>query len=207
MVKVFKYGCLGVSGAFILLLISLPFLFKQAFGPLEENIEIEQNIGGTLLCNSVYNADHHSWQYDIDYKYKDEKGKVYPVGNGSYYGREWDKNEQLIQFGDWLILKTGGLHDSDKILIGQLDANEWNSFEISPETIERDSLWISEDIYSKMSWLPQEAFIKEIENEIIKVDYLYRIGETVDEQEERSITYEIDKSTGRLRMTRIELKR
>jgi hypothetical protein len=33
-----------------------------------DKVEIEQNIGGILICNSVYNSDIHDWQYDINYE-------------------------------------------------------------------------------------------------------------------------------------------
>ena len=36
------------------------------FGPEYETAVIEQRIGGKLICESVYNADIHSWQYNVD---------------------------------------------------------------------------------------------------------------------------------------------
>ena len=186
----------------------------HAFDTEYETVKIEQNIGGQLICNSVYNADHHSWQYDIDYYYLPPNKDTIQVGSGSYYGREWEKNEQIIKYDDWLILKTGGFHDADKLLIGKKGATSWMEFEISPETIEKDSLWISKSIYSKMNWLPQESFITNFENGIVTVDYLYRTvdylyrtGEIVDQQEKRTITYKIDKSTGIPEMINIKMKK
>lgn len=205
MKKTLKYGCIGTGGIFILFLISFPLIFKQAFGPLEEQVKIEQNIGGKLLCNSTYHADIHSWQYDIDFRYQDEKGNVYSIGKGTYFNREWDKNEQLVIFDNWLILKTGGFNGTDKIFIGSLDRKQWNHYEFSPEKIEQDSLWISENIHSIMNWLPQEAFVRKIDDGVIEVEYLYRTGETVKDHERRLVIYQINEETGELSMNKIQL--
>ncbi len=177
-----------------------------AFEPEYETVVIEQKVGGQLICKSVYIADHHSWQYDIDYSYLAPNKDTIRIGSGSYYGREWEKNEQLERYGNWLILKTGGFQKVDKLLIGKVDSSKWMNFEISSEKIEKDSLWISQDIHSRMHWLPNQSSITRIDNGIVTVGYLYRTGETVEKQETRTITYKIDPSTGRPKMIDIELK-
>jgi hypothetical protein len=40
----------------------------SGFVPEYETVVIDQKIGGKLLCNSVYNADIHTWEYSVDYK-------------------------------------------------------------------------------------------------------------------------------------------
>ncbi|MBK6331204.1 MAG: hypothetical protein IPF62_12085, partial [Bacteroidetes bacterium] len=87
------------------------------FGPEYEKVDIKQNIGGNLICKSVYTADHHSWEYNIDYKYIDTKGDTLDFNNGGYYGREWNKDEQIKKYNNWMILKTGSFHGSDKLII------------------------------------------------------------------------------------------
>jgi hypothetical protein len=71
---------------------------QSAFDPQYDKAEIKQNIGGTLICNSIYNADIHDWQYDVSYKYKPDDDSAIDIGSGTYYGREWNKDEQLIQY-------------------------------------------------------------------------------------------------------------
>ena len=115
--KIFEYGCLGIVGICLILLVSLPILFKQAFGPIKKSIEIKQEIGGKLICNSEYNADLASWFYDIDYEYVSEKGDSITIGSGEYYGQEWDMNEQIQKIGEWMILKTGAEYGADKLLL------------------------------------------------------------------------------------------
>jgi hypothetical protein len=60
-----------------------------------DKVEIEQNIGGILICNSVYNSDIHDWQYDINYEYQSKDNKIYKIGNGTYHELEMNRNEQL----------------------------------------------------------------------------------------------------------------
>ena len=109
--------------------------FLHAFDPEYSTAEIKQNIGGTLICSTVYNTDHHSWQYDVNYRYKDESGKVFEIGNGTYDGREWEKDEQLILFKSWIILKTGSWGDADKIIIGDSQFRHFTEHEFTPDSI------------------------------------------------------------------------
>ena len=198
--NIFKY----VSLAIICIVLLTVIIFKQAFGTKEEIIEIEQLIGGKLICESKYMADIQSWYYFIDYKYKDDNGKLFKIGQGEYFGRDWEKSEQLKKISNWVILQTGGEFKSDKLLIGKLDSNNWKTFEISPNNIEKDKLWISKNINSKTNWSPRESFISSFKDDKIEVEYLYRIGEKVEEQETRLITYKFNKETGIPEMTKIE---
>ena len=205
MKKVLKYGCFGIMGICLLLIIGCPILIKQAFGPINEIVEIDQEIGGKLICKSEYNADMASWFYNIDFLYESEKGKINRIGSGEYYGRSWNKDEQLFEVSEWMILKTGAEFGADKLLIGKTSEDNWKEFKISPSEIEKDSLWISKNILVKQNSRPQESFVKEITKNKIEVEYLYRIGETVKEQEARLITYEIDEKTGIPKMNKIEM--
>jgi hypothetical protein len=207
MKKIIKYGCFGILGFGLILLISLLILFKQAFGPTNEIVEIKQEIGGKLICKSEYNADMASWFYDIYFEYQSENGNLSKIGSGEYYGRDWNKDEQIIKIGNWAILKTGSEFSADKLLIGKIGENKWREFKISPTEIEKDSLWVSKKIFVKQNWRPQESFVKEMGENKINVEYLYRIGETVEEQETRLITYEFDETIGIPKMMKIELKK
>lgn len=204
--KILKNGCFGILGVGLILLISLLILFKQAFGPTNEIIEIKQDIGGKLICKSEYNADLASWFYDIDFEYQSESGNLTKIGSGEYYGRDWNKDEQIRMIGKWAILKTGSKFDSDKLLIGKIGNENWQEFKFSPVEIAKDSLWISKKIFVKQNWRPQESFVEEIDGNKITVKYLYRIGETVEEQETSLITYKFDEFVGIPIMTTIELK-
>ena len=190
--SILKYVCFVIIGIAILIVI----IFHQAFGTEEETIEIEQLIGGKLICESTYMADIQSWYYFIDYKYQRKDGKIIEIGKGEYFSREWEKNEQLQQIGEWLILKTGGEFKTDKLLIGKEDSSNWKVFEISPDKIVKDSLWKSENIYVNQMRTPNEVFIKEIINNRIEVDYLFRTGEKYENQSTRKITYEFDEKKG-----------
>lgn len=200
-----KYGCFGVLGLCLILIISLPFVLRQAFGPLNERVEIEQDIGGVLICNSEYNADLGSWFYDIDYQYRNKNGKSTNIGSGEFYGQEWNKDEQIQKMGEWMVLKTGGEHGADKLLIGNMNYGQWKIFKISPDEIEKDSLWKSKNIFTKKNWLPRESFVREIHENEIKVEYLYRTGESVDDRETQLIIYEFDEISGFPVMKSIEL--
>lgn len=73
---------------------------SSGFGPDYDKSEIKQNIGGTLICNSVHTADIQNYQYDVSYEYKESKDSVLHIGSGTYYNREWNKDEQLQQYND-----------------------------------------------------------------------------------------------------------
>jgi hypothetical protein len=201
--KIIKYSCFSIIGIVLLLLI----IFIEAFRSREETIEIEQIIGGKLICESTYMADIQSWYYFVDYKYQKENDEIIEIGKGEYFSREWKKDEQLKKIGDWLILQTGGEFKTDKLLIGKANNSNWKTFEISPSIIEKDNFWKSKDIYTNKAGTPSEAFVKEISENGILIEYLFRVGEKYEDQETRKITYKFDEKEGVLKMSKIELKK
>ena len=183
-------------GIAILVIIGIGILFiglvYWAFQPEYRTVEIEQNIGGKLICEMEYVSDHHSWDYIIDYSYKPENGDIIFIGNGIYSGREWNEDEQLVKMDKWTVLKTGNRHDSDKIIYGDINTNEWKEYDFTPQTIENDSLWRTKNIKTLINWSPSESFIEDIENNIITVIYEYRIDESNTElTEKKLIEYEL----------------
>ena len=207
MKKVLKYGCFGPLGIGLILLIIFPIIFKQAFGPIDEEVIIKQETGGELICNSTYSADIQSWYYFVDYKLKKENGEIIEIGKGEYFGREWNKDEQIKKMGRWLVLQTGEEFKTDKLLIGKATKSNWKSFEVSPYEITNDSFWKSENIYVNNTGTPSEAFIKKIIGNKIEVEYLFRAGENYEDQETRKIIYEFDEEKGIPNMSKIELKK
>lgn len=203
--KVFKYGCFGAVGVGILLLASLPIIFKMAFGPIVETVTIKQKIGGELICRSTYMADFQSWDYLVDYKYKSENMDTIEIGRGEYYGRNWDQNDQIIRMGNWMVLSTGNKYGADKLLIGKIDESNWQTFEITPSSVKADSFWLSKNIIIKDDWQPEESFVTQIRGGDIEVEYLYRVGDMMEEQEKRLITYRINEGTGVPEMVKIQL--
>jgi hypothetical protein len=143
-----KKGCLYSIGIFLVLVIGFIYMVLHAFDTEYDKVEIVQKIGGKLICNSIYNADHHDWQYDITYKYKSKENKLYKIGNGSYYAREWNKDEQLIKFDKWIILKTGDFYGSDKVIIGNFETQKWTDYKFTPEIIENEEMWKTAKIKS-----------------------------------------------------------
>jgi hypothetical protein len=65
----------------------------HSFDPEHNKAEIKQNIGGTLICESVHNSDLHSWTNSVSYKYKPVNDSLIDIGSGIFYGREWNKDE------------------------------------------------------------------------------------------------------------------
>ena len=98
--RVIHYGCLMLGFTFIIGLVLFPIILYQAFGPDEESVIISQEIGGILICNSTYNADIHSWYYDVDYLYQDQEGNQYELGSVRYRNVDWPYNEQVILEND-----------------------------------------------------------------------------------------------------------
>jgi hypothetical protein len=167
---------------------------------------IMQRIGGQLICNVRYTVDFHSWDYDIEYTYKDERDSTYKIGTGKYAGQEWPKDEQLLKFDRWTILKTSKDRDADKLIIGNTQANSWTEYEISPETIEQDEFWKKEKLNSSPDYFNSVAKIQAFE-----LDGQFSVIYTFAKKDrifsfmtgERKIDYVIDRQTGRPLMTKI----
>ena len=109
---------------------------------------IAQKIGGQLICNVHFYDDFSSSDYDIEYSFKDEQDSIHKIGTGRYSGQEWPKDEQLFKLEHWIILKTSKDRDADKLIVGDIQANSWTEYEISPEAIERDDFWEKEKVNS-----------------------------------------------------------
>jgi hypothetical protein len=161
-----------------------------------ETVKIKQNIGGTLICNSIYHEDpaRDTWHYNI--KYKLNNNQLIKIGKGVYNdGREWKKDEQLIKYKDWIILKTGD-RNGDKLIIGKTNTGVWIEHTFSPFDLKQQWVWIDLDIQS-VYW-EKESLIEEINNDgIVKVHYKYSI-------DERLIYYQINDKNADLIMIKIE---
>jgi hypothetical protein len=193
-----KKGCLYSLGISLILLLGFIYMLLHAFDPEYDKVEIEQNIGGILICNSVYNSDIHDWQYDINYEYHSIDNKIYKIGNGTYHTREWNRNEQLKKYSNWYILKTGDWYGTDKVIIGNFKSKKWKDYEFTPDNIENETLWKELDIKSLKTYLPSECIITKINNGFINVNYKFRIDETKTKlMDERNLIYEIDKESGK----------
>jgi hypothetical protein len=200
-----KKGCLYSIGIFIAVFAGLFYMFLHAFDPEYDKAEIVQKIGGKLICNSIYNADHHDWQYDITYEYKSQDNKTYKIGNGTYYAREWKKDEQLIKFDKWIILKTGCFYRSDKIIVGNFETSKWINYEFTPENIEKEKIWKESKITSLINYSPAESYISKIDNGKIYVNYKFRINEMKTElMKNKILTFEIDKISGKPNLIKID---
>lgn len=200
-----KKGCLIT----ILILMGLVGWFFYAisttFDPEYDKVEIKQNIGGVLICNSVYIPDIQSDQYNISYQYKSQSNQLIDIGNGTYYDREWKKDEQLIQYKNWTILKTGGWAGTDKVIIGNVKTGNWLEYEFTPESIEKDSVWKASKVKSLLNYCCSEAFVDQITNGKIILHYKFRIIEKqADLYDQRKIYYQIDELTGQPKMVRVQ---
>lgn len=177
----------------------------SGFGPEYDSVVIEQKIGGKLLCESVYTADMHEWQYDVSYEYVATPGDTIDLGSGSYYAREWTKDEQLIRSNKWLILKTGNWSGSDRVIMKNLQTQEELIYNLDDEFIERDSLWKVQKVKSLTDYCCAESYIEKISDKIIIIRYRFRIDENMsDKYDERKITYRINGESGNLKMIKIE---
>jgi len=199
-----KKGCLISLLIGVVLLGMIIYGMITAFDPVYSKAEIKQKIGGVLICNAIYSADHHNGQYRINYKYKNPSGRVFEIGNGTYTSRVWKQDEQLMNFGKWVILKTGGRFDCDKVIISDLKNKKSTEYEFSADSIEREVLWKSSDTHSLLNYCCAESFVKRINNGKIDVLYKFRVDEkNVDKMGSRKLKYEIDSINGKVLMTSI----
>lgn len=178
---------------------------SSGFGPEYDSAEIKQKIGGVLLCNSVYTADIHNWQFDVDYKYKLTNGQILNIGSGTYCNREWNKDEQLIRYKNWIILTTGNWYGTDKIIVADIKTGISTNYHFEPDSIEKEKLWKRSNIHSLLNYCCAEALIDKIDNGQIRVQYKFRTNEKIThEYGKKSIYYSIDTLTGQPIMTKIE---
>ncbi|MHA4896347.1 hypothetical protein ACXZ1K_16455 [Pedobacter sp. PWIIR3] len=200
-----KKGCLITVSVIALLAALFIYGLSIAFEPEYDKAEIKQNIGGLLICNSVYNADHHSWRYHVSYQYKIGNDSLVNIGSGAYYGREWNKDEQLTKYKKWLILKTGGWIGTEKVILGNIKTKRWQEYEFTPESIEKNSLWRNSKTRSLLNWCCSETFVEKISDGQIVVNYKFRTSETqTDLYGQRKIYYTINELTGQPIMTKIK---
>lgn len=199
-----KKGCFIALGLFILICCGLIYGFLHAFDPEYSKASIPQKVGGVLLCDATYISDHHSWYYDVIYKYKDKSGHISQIGDGRYFEREWQQDEQFVRQGKWWILKTGGRFDNDKIIVGNPDQGVWCTYDFTAENIVNNSLWKDLNINPLVGWLPEESFITRIANGQIDVLYKFRVDEkNADLLGKKKIIYQIDSISGQPIMMKV----
>ncbi len=166
---------------------------------------IKQNIGGFLIREIHHYDDFHSYNYDIEYLFKDKNDSIYKIGLGSFYGQEPPKDEQLIRIDKWIIFKTSGDRDKDFIYIGN-SSNIWTKYEISPETIEQQDLWTAQKIDTRTDNWDAVSKIKNIDsNGNVTVVYTFVREKFIPffKTGKRKVIYSLNNINGRLEMTKI----
>ena len=192
-----KKGC-GISLIIlIIIIIGLFWALNESLGEDNYSVTIEQNIGGELFCNVTYSADLQSWYYFIDYKYENPKGEIFDFGKGIYTSIEWNENDQLFRFKNWIVLTTETDFGSIKII--SIDSKSKVKYEsiIEPHSIQEDSIWKSKNIESALMWSPSSVEIDTIIDNKIFIEYSFRIDrENPDNLGTRLIEYELDSING-----------
>ena len=193
-----------ISTTVLLTIYSIKFFINGAgFGNIYETVEIKQDIGGKLICNSVL-LDIRAWEYDVDYKYININGDTLDFKYGVYKLRVWKKDEQIKKYNDWLILKTGYWYGSDRLIIKNIQSDTTKIFDIDQQFIEIDSLWKVQNIKS-LNYCCAETFIENINKNEISLKYKFRTDENLQNKyDERRIIYKIDMKTGDIKMTEIQ---
>jgi hypothetical protein len=195
-----------ISICLVLILTACQSYVDSALTDKKYTETIAQNIGGQLICNVHFYDDFHSFDYDVEYNYRDERDSVYKIGTGKYAGQNWPKDEQLFKLDHWTILKTSRDRDADKLIIGDTQSNAWKEYEISPETIEQDDFWKKEKVNSNPDNFDSVAKIQSFGSEgQFSVNYTFATKDRIFSfiTGERLIDYVIDKKTGRPQMTKI----
>ena len=136
-----------ITISFLLSLAACDDFVKNALTDKTYKDTLKQNVGGELFRDIHYSDDFQSWDYDIQYSYKDKFNSIYIIGSGNFHGQEIPNDEQLLQINKWTVLNTDdGFHC--KIIVGNLNENIFTTYEISPQTIEQDLVWKNQNIKS-----------------------------------------------------------
>ncbi len=203
-----KYKIIGILIFLITPIVVILFINQSigdAFGPTYDYEEIDQDIGGVLFCESEYLADHHSWEYNVQYKYLTEKGDTIDFGYGYFIGKDWMKNEQLFKLNNWLILVTGIRDGSDRLILKNIQTDSTIVYDFDSNFIEKNILWKRKKIKSLHNYCCDEISIEDITEKYILIKYKFRTDkDLVKEYETRMIKYKIDKKTGSLDMIEID---
>ncbi len=166
---------------------------------------LRQNIGGSLIRKIHYYNDFHSYNYDIEYSYKDKHDSICKIGSGSFYGQEPPKDEQLIRLGKWTVFKTSGDRDKDFVFICDSN-NVWTKYEISSKTIQQTELWKEQNIDAQIANWDNVAKVTEIDNSgKLTVLYKYAKNKRIFSflTGKRKIEYKINPQTGELIIDKI----
>lgn len=194
--------------SFMLFIIFKLITYDSGLETKYESVTIKQSIGGKLICKSETTADFHSWDNIINFQYKAPNDSVYQIGAGKYHGEEWKKEEQLIKYHNWIILKTSNDRDSDILYVGKLKTKIWNSFIITPDSIESFSLWKEQNIDSRTDNWDSISKIENLNSDgTFSVIYQYRKGKETfsifSKNEKKRITFKINNETGIPEMIKI----
>ena len=166
---------------------------------------IKQNIGGFLIRDIHHYNDFNSFNYDIEYSYKNINDSISKIGLGSFYGQEPTENEQLIQLGKWTVFKTSGDRDKDYIFICDTN-NVWTKYEISSETIQHTELWKEQKNDAQNANWDNVAKVTEIDNNgKLTILYKYAKNKRIFSfmTGKRKIVYKINPQTGELIIDKI----
>jgi hypothetical protein len=195
-----------------LLLISLLFScsWENVFTDETYQESIKQDIGGQLIRNIHNVNDFHSFQYDIEYFYKkSDSDSACKIGSGLYYGKEPPENEQILKLKNWLVFKTSGDREKDRLFISNDTSEIWIEYEISPQTIESTALWMQLNINSSIENWDSVSKISNIDNDgYVTAWYIYAKKNRIFSFQtgKRKIVYRIDFQTGQLKIIEVSKK-
>ena len=194
-----------ITISFLLSLAACDDFVKNALTDKTYKDTLKQNVGGELFRDIHYSDDFQSWDYDIQYSYKDKFNSIYIIGSGNFHGQEIPNDEQLLQINKWTVLNTDdGFHC--KIIVGNLNENIFTTYEISPQTIEQDLVWKNQNIKSNPNTGDSKVIFENMKtNGELSVIYKFakkdRIFSFITGQ--RKVNYKLNIKSGRLEMTNV----
>ena len=200
-----KLTTLIITAFFLFSMTACDEFVKDALTDKTYKDTIKQNIGGELIRDIHYYDDFHGWDHDIQYSYKDEVDSIHVIGSGNYHSQDIPKDEQLLVINKWTVLTTNdGFHC--KIIVGDMEANNWTEFEISPQTIEDDLVWQNQKINSEPNNGDSKVTFKSVTKGgefsfIYKFAKKNRIFSFM--TGERQVVYKLNMQSGRPEMTNV----
>ena len=200
-----KLHTLIISIFALLSLTACDNFVKNALTDKSYTDTLKQNIGGELIREIHYSDDFQSWDYDIQYLYKDKLDSIHKIGSGNFHGQELPKEEQLLQLNNWTILKTNDGFRC-KVIIEDLTTNNIAEYEISPETIEQNIIWQRQNISSNPNTGDSKVTIDTLKTNgefsaVYKFAKKNRVFSFMTDV--RKINYKINAQTGKPEMTDI----
>jgi hypothetical protein len=170
-----KKGCIISTIVFLGLLIAfiiyIPVFFRDAFGPISRNVEIDSQYG-KLNCEETYNADMAAVIYDVSFDLMSLSADTISFGPFSFLYENWQDSLELDKIENWYVAH-GKFWDISRIQLVQEMTKESFMYDFDPMELRNIKEWY--EVNREIPRALGKSKILSINNDTIQVLYSYRL--------------------------------